>query len=361
MKLMVDKHTQTYDLEREDSMDSIDFNYWNFYFMSMDHLASVKLKYCKLKDMKVLFLVFHQLKNLKHLNLSHNNITVIYGTFLNLVDFDISYNSLNDISFSTLNQIIACFRPNLKRINLENNQLTKLKLSPSRLESIKANNNNITRVYGQNNNLIKLNLSGTSISKLPCLKLTCSNLKKLSLNNLNNFTLPPFNDLKNIHFLSLSYSKFNATKNMSSISTTPSNLKYLISKNSPSVFSLLEQWDPVMFINLQYLDISDNKLSCIPNFILDKCNNLIALEANDNQIRLEKEIIPNQLFFLSLKNNLINNIEAFINCKNVNLTCLDLRFNPLLESFKSDQQTKVLFWAFKAWFPNLSKFLGKRW
>ncbi|MDP3533514.1 MAG: leucine-rich repeat domain-containing protein [Alphaproteobacteria bacterium] len=236
------------------------------------------------------------LKKLKILNISYNNITFLpneIGNLKNLTNLDLSANQL-----TILPNVIGNLN-NLKELNLSNNKLTTLPDS-----------------VGNLNNLTELNLSNNKLTILPDSVGNLSNLTKLYLSQNALSNLP--NTTKNLIKLTELYVNANNITSFPNVICSLRNLNDLNLSNNK-----LETIDDSIenLINLKYFDIKNNEITSIPNSI-DKLKKLIRLDLGNNKLIS----LPDSIGELSSLDNLTLNDNNITNLPDSFSKLTSLRF-----------------------------------
>ncbi|XP_063992032.1 protein artichoke-like [Diachasmimorpha longicaudata] len=283
--------------------------------------------------------------NLKHLDLSHNEITRmpvgVFDGLLSLITLDLSWNKLRTLSrylFLPTNQKVLISEPmEQKRPGLSADELPEI--PPSILESrtplrvFKLNNNRLTDISGLevlkqlrevhlNDNKIKIVSSGIFGNN--------TNLKYInfSRNEIDEAKPRAFNKLLSLTTLDLSGNKLKILP------------QYLFSLKSQRLL-------PKVPMNLEYLDLSSNELSEIPQIIFQHLPRLRTLKMADNAL----ETIPSlsnssQLEELNFSGNKLATISPDTFRDTIYLKHIDLSHNKLsrifYETFQNLMALRVL-------------------
>ena len=219
--------------------------------------------------------------NLSMLNLNENLFSNFPRGISNqkyLFELDLGRNRLSNKKVNNIENIFENLRlPNLNKLNLSNNNLTYIpegiQYAP-KLEHLNLNRNNFydfpVEVF-KLDDLQTLDLSENQIKLIPPIKRHLDKwcfekLSKLDIsgNSISQLSLD-FDKLIKLKTLYLCGNKFENSKDI--FSKLPPNLKrlYLRGNNFESVPQNL-----LLLKNLTYVDIEYNKLSCIPDDVLNK-------------------------------------------------------------------------------------------
>ncbi|XP_048127223.1 receptor-like protein 6 [Rhodamnia argentea] len=234
-------------------------------------------------------------KNLTQITLSHNNLTgqinsTQWEYLSSLLILDLRFNSLKGDIPSSLFTI-----PSIQRLQLSNNQFSgqvkgSFNATLHELDTLDLSNNNIG-------------------GELPMSIWELRGLKYLSLSSNNfsgSFPINLVQQLRNLCYLDLSYNHFiiNATSTASQASFFP---------------------------NITTLKLASCQLSTLPEFLAGQ-RQLIYIDLSVNQIqgKIPKWIWELQnLLYLNLSSNLLDDIETPLPSLTSTLTVLDLRKNSL--------------------------------
>lgn len=326
---------------------------------TLTNLEEIIITNCRVHYPRFVLNDFGSFPNLKILNLSNNSINeFIMDPIIapNLIDLDLSLNSLRHIDFGGyecqikyLNigenllykfpEEILCLSQ-LVLLNLGGNEFYRVPENISKLinlQSLCLTNNKIKELPDSIKNLTELqelNVSNNILSVLPQLN-NLKQLRKLDLSNncmsqfFNNYTV--FKDTS-IEELNLSGNKIVTTIN-NTISDHFKSIKILdVSNNSINSSFFLNN-----FKNVTEVNISKNKLSTF--YLKDSLENLEKLDLSYNDIGTFSDDIINQfnLKILNISNNRITKIPEDKICNLLYLKHFNLRNNKIVdipESFK---------------------------
>lgn len=199
-----------------------------FFLPLRNSLTKFSLIDCKLNDtvFNSFEASFQQIGLLQELSLSGNSLNnmrpSIINSFKNLVNLDLSRNSL------TSNSSIFDSNSNLQSVVLDSNSITSL-------------DGLIKRLSSSNNTLQMLSIKSNQITNLAS-----------------------FSTLGSLSILALS---FNQIKSISSAFSGLNNLKYLY-LDSNQIESIDQNWFTIPMTQLLSVDLSNNRLSSIPNLKL---------------------------------------------------------------------------------------------
>lgn len=302
-------------------------------------------------------------KNLEVLNLSQNNITSIDGKNLRnltlLKELNLSNNNL--INWSSINKMTLNYTKNLEILDLSFNALyyaTTLYLKSDSLSTFKLINCSITQINDEFfkgfPNLIYLDLSFnrlTEINQFPALtKLKVINLKSnkiysifykafIYLEGLNTLIL---NDNLELNYLNIT------TNYLKEIEASSCNIdrvdlnscrnltKLILNKNS------ISQTPSLTLTHLKYLDLSNNKISIIPENAFNELELLETLLLSYNTILSLTPSTFSTNFRLKLLNLSHNYFNKLIPFNSESLTVLDMS-NCEIRSITSNCLIKMPF------------------
>ncbi|MED6268318.1 hypothetical protein CHARACLAT_021163, partial [Characodon lateralis] len=221
-----------------------------------------------------------------------NNISIIAPQsllgLLNLETLDLSQNQLDDESFSQNSMLNLTF---LRKLNLDNNKITRIPVLPPSLEELKINNNKMTvltdHCFEGVKNLLKLELRMNTLYEASVSPTTFQPLQKLLDLQL---------DKNRFRFLPVGL---------------PSSLQVLRMKEN-----LIEEVtvEPLRdCIHLKVLDLSHNYIhdQSITNSIWTQLKSLEDLDLSHNRLTSIPMNLPRFLRKLILQHNKIRHIPAF--------------------------------------------------
>ena len=258
------------------------------------------------------------LDSLKTLILTTNQIASIQASSLplSIEELDLQNNNFtsdNDIELSNLN--------NLKKINLKNNNLESFSEQnlPSSLEIINLSNNSLTYFSGSNfPNLKELNLSDNQIIEIDSNWLSLENLS-IGNNLLESFDDSGFNNLKSLtltgnNLVSLDVSEITQ---LEKLYVSNCNLESLITGNLLLLYTLyisnnnLSEIDLSQFPGLVFIGMGGN-----PFTELDFSNNPL-LGGDFSIVNLP------DLEYVNLKNGNTPDVGFIQDCPNLEVICVD--------------------------------------
>ncbi|KAF5285549.1 hypothetical protein FQA39_LY16614 [Lamprigera yunnana] len=313
-----------------------------------ERLESLSLANNSLSDLQKN--IFENLKQLRALNLSHNN----FNNFLcaNVQELDLSYNKLTKINVSCkvlqinrlylshnlLESIPHHFLPLLSYLDLSFNKIThtnSFKYLPY-LTKLYLNNNDIITIDGafsNLDNLIELNLAGNNIVNIEPSHFSHIALKTLNLNNncIHNVVLGQLSifELHLEHNCLINLSNFTAVKqihlshnsiNLHTVSLL-GQVTHLYLKNC-NIHTVNTELQPLK--SLELLDLSHNQLKQLNEVMFDGLKQLSVLDLSYNDLSKlhENTLKPLQ----SLQHlNLNYNSLLFIDYKNVRTYLKNIR------------------------------------
>lgn len=234
-------------------------------------------------------------KSLTQITLSHNNLTgqidsTQWEYLLNLIILDLRFNLLKGKVPSSLFTL-----PSIQKLQLSNNQFSGQvrefsNATSHKLDTLDLSNNNIGG---------ELSMSIWDLQGLKYLSLSSNNFS-------GSFHINLVQQLKNLSYLDLSYNRFSI--NATNISSQPSS-----------------------FPNLTTLKLASCQLTTLPEFLAEQ-HRLVYLDLSDNRIqgKIPKWIWKLQnLTYLNLSSNLLDNIETPSPNLTATLSILDLHDNRL--------------------------------
>ncbi|KAI4499510.1 hypothetical protein M0802_005406 [Mischocyttarus mexicanus] len=238
-------------------------------------------------------------KNLTHLSLSHNNISIINGSTLAVTpELQVLDLSLNRITYLRRGSFLA---PNkITHLNLNMNQIHVIKTGSldnlTSLEELRLNKNNLTHLMDPSssqsisealfNNLGKLRileLNRNEIEQMQVLTFKgLSNLEELRLkrNKISTLSDGAFWPLKNLILLQLDFNMLTSVKKGGLFGLE--NLKKLTLSHNHIKMIELQAWDNCGEIT--ELDLSFNMLVTIERETFDHLSKLEKLKMDHNQI-----------------------------------------------------------------------------
>ncbi|KAH0785426.1 protein phosphatase 2C [Histomonas meleagridis] len=213
-----------------------------------------------------------QLPNLRELNISMNGLNIIYPqmvksivSYTNLECLDISSNCLGEFPVEILQN------KKLKKLNLFSNRLREIKISETNIEELDIGHNlftNIPELPPTLNNL------AYDFNYLHELKYGFPNLKRLSLVLTSIEIISEEISFPNLEFLNISKNRLKTLPNMSKFAPS---LKVLdVSDNFLTEF-------PIVPLNIEDVNISSNKIKTLPENIITFVN-LKVLDISHNEI-----------------------------------------------------------------------------
>ena len=309
---------------------------------------------------------FENLKNLKYLNIQSNKIKVIMGNmFVDKDKIEILYlhqNKIENIETIPFNSLYS-----LKKLHLFSNKITIIKfghfIDLHNLEELKLDKNEIVSfdiyTFIGLKKLNYLDLSGNKIKQIVNKAFdNLINLKNLELhlNDINKIEKNAFVDLENLNYLNLDHNqiftlkdvqfnfklnelslRFNFLSNLDEIKSTSLKRLY-ISNNRIQEIHLVS-----VLPNLEYLDLSQNRLISIEENSFSDLKILKNLNLSGNKLDLESDFdnisyFRNQLDLesLDLSFNQIKYLDSNLTFKNlISLKALNLSYNKLksIDSF----------------------------
>lgn len=325
------------------------------------------------------FMTFKNLFNLRLLDLSYNKITSlensIFADLTALEVLDLKNNLIENIAVDTFNNLtsltsLVMSHNFIKNVNFSLNSLSSLNVlsldfneiysvekhlvaNSMKLVDLHLNNNKFFRVpnFVENFQFLKfLDLGENFIKNLSDLE-NFPNLKylyglRLTENQIETLERNHFVHLKNLQIVNLSKNRirqidretFNANDFLQAIrldGNSIKNIDYMFENLTQLVFlniseNSLEVFDYENFPkNLQFLDISKNKINVIknPNEI---SQNLKTLNLNYNHLtEISAFVLPRNLEDLYLQRNLIEKISPYTFLKKPFLKTVDLKHNKI--------------------------------
>ncbi len=344
------------------------------YYRINTHLDSVDLSNLDLKYFPMDIL--RNLKSLKYLNLSGNKIIEIpYDIFdLKKLEYlNVSHNALTHLSNSGR-------KSKIKYLLLNNNRIDNSLISGlDSLEVLDMSNNMIRYKYHISNeeypNLRVLSLSNNQIEIVSGLE-SLFWLRKVNLSNNQLTEIPIFNEYGSLYYLDLSDNEISGLSYRNMITSVPKTV--LLKNNKIEIFEFNSFFQSVKhldlsnnqisnlgemyyFDELNYLNLSGNSFNGNINYVddiaiidsLDISNNEIAnfswnsaaltyLNLEDNKLIIENCILEtNQLAYLNIKNNQVENPDIFNNSILSNLPNLK-RINATNTSVCEDKTKSYL-------------------
>ncbi|KAI6193751.1 hypothetical protein M3Y96_01052000 [Aphelenchoides besseyi] len=282
------------EMNKIDHIDQKAFSYVN-------KLEKLSLRYNKLQNLhKHTF--GHLAKNLKHLNLGHNELQHLpkgLELLLSLEQLDLQHNKLESLD----NQLLVNFKHNLRQLNLQFNKLVQVDPEVfdgmQRLEELDLSYNKIETLEkmpfgtmsGAASSLRDLNLAGNQITEITdsrsFIYLSSLTVLNLSSNRLQKISSEASSKLNSLKSLNLEYNEFR-----------------LFPKTS---FHSLKK--------LANLQMNHNQIDELPVRALELSPNLIELHLMSNKIRTINDQIfhtssSQKLEWLNLANNQIEEIGS---------------------------------------------------
>ena len=241
-------------------------------------IDSVDLSNLSLDDIP--FDILKKMPNLKYLNLANNQITSInddLGNLLSLEYLDISNNLINVISNQNIYE-----KRNLKHLIAAHNKIPDLSIFFifDNLETIDLSNNGLSTAYFLEKNrlpkLKKINLSNNSITGINGF----NDLKDLTIFKISNNQLtiiPIFENCPKLSYLDLSNNEINYFRIDNYDNSKDSNIKTLLLSNNNIEFLEFTKY----FQKVEHLDLSQNQLQGFGELSYFKNLNYLNLSNNN--------------------------------------------------------------------------------
>lgn len=336
------------------SSNFLSSNWINFLtFKNLFSLRLLDLSFNKLTSLENQ--IFSDLENLELLDLKNNLIeNISFNTFANLSNLNsliLSHNFIKNVNFS-LNSLI-----NLNVLSLDFNEIYTVD------KSLVANSGNLIDLHLNNNKFFNVPLFIENFPILKTLDLgenfmtnlshfeSLPNLKylyglRLTENQIEHLEKNNFVHLKNLQILNLSKNRiktidreaFESNFLLQAIRLDGNFMKdidYMFENLTNMVFlnisdNFLETFNYENFPkNLQFLDISKNKINTIKN-PNDISQNLKTLNLNYNLLtEVSSFLLPRNLEFLHLQENMIEKISPYTFLKKPFLKTVDLKNNKI--------------------------------
>ena len=271
-----------------------------------------------------------KIENLKNIDLSHNNISILSSfidcKFINLINLNLSYNNITDIKKLAENDKFI----NLKKLCLDHNNISNVScLLNSKFP-----------------NLIELDLSFNKIENIDILELNnnLNNLEKIDLSNNKIKQLSKI-DLKTIKYLYLSNNHI--TEGINEFIQCINNLshKLIIEKLTDNSFKF--DYDENVIINFDcFLKDNTNTNKFLEKISFNGVNFLKIKGFNDTNIKFFSNDTLKDLKELDIKENSLTKISifdniAFPNIKRIIVNKEDFNDNNLENLIKNFPSIKV--------------------
>jgi Leucine-rich repeat (LRR) protein len=250
--------TQMPDLHTYDWLKKLDLRNNEIKKLTKDHFPP-NLKTFNIKNNFIKELTYFNFsESVTHLNASENKIESFDGEcFINIRRLQLENNKLNSFVFP----------PNVKYVNISNNNLTELPDFPEQLLIIRCEKNSITELPFLNEKLKEINFSENEIKKIP--------------------DFPA-----NLNIIDFSNNSINTIDNL------PDLLTHLYLSDNK-----IETFEVILPENLVVLDISGNRFIDVPSLP----PNIMEVDISNNSI-LEINFIPYSVVKFDCTNNRITTI-----------------------------------------------------
>ncbi|XP_013413908.1 leucine-rich repeat protein SHOC-2 [Lingula anatina] len=294
-------------------LDKMDLSQNDLKQVGLEDFVNIEMKHLNLSHNQIAVVFqrpFRRLrKTLEELNLDRNGfkfIPLAVGTLCNIKRLSLSYNFISDIWLEN----IMCVTKSIEELDLRGNQLTYLPLSVNsmkRLTRLDLSENRISGVDGLDRlvNLESLNLASNKLQSIPPQIKKLSKLKELNLFDNQIMKIPS--------------AAFAGTQ-LQMLYFGGQKVAFLSRKALASVQEKLE-----------YINFNSMMITEYPK-IITKCKKLKTLEMADNGLsKLPKRSFHRkaQMIKLNLSRNSFEDVPKTIN-RLSNLQTLDLSFNKIM-------------------------------
>jgi Leucine-rich repeat (LRR) protein len=302
----------------------------NLTFKNLNSLKVLNLTNNKLKSVDLFLFGF--MSKLSELNLAYNNLSFINEKYFfnlkNLKMLILSFNQINSTDFLKSNQSDL---NNLEMLYLDHNKIVSIEENTFdltlQLKFLSLNSNPVKNINEKSleklDYLETLKLSNTSINSLSLI----ASLKELDISYLN-LAILNFDELNTIEWINLAnvqtnfsnelfisdLSKyvdfsFNHDVDFRIFNILGSSLETLILRNT--YLQNIDHINLKNLVNLKYLDLSFNNLSCISQDSFEFNLNLEYLDLSSNSL-YEFSVILYRLKYLFLDNNQLNSTNEVL-------------------------------------------------
>lgn len=285
--------------------------------------------------------ILERLRSIRYMNFSHNSLRRLtsggFGNSPTLLELDLSYNNLVEVVAGTLVGLVS-----LKNLDISYNRLKKMIPIPVALNSIHLEHNEISQLsraaFPSLNSLLELYLDHNRVSQIEegtFGTLLALNRLSLGYNNLSSVPATALKDLTSLQYLSMEGNNIQRLarrafgtlpivfelsldhNNISSISDHAFDGMLQLLKLNLSSNNIQELPSEAFkgLVSLRLLDMSNNRLNRIENKTRSAMEDLLSLEVanfSSNKLSmitgktfLSSPYIPYKLRHLDLSNNLI--------------------------------------------------------